>query len=98
MRFEWDERKNRANKRKHGVSFEEATEVFGDPLHLSWLDERFSVFEERWVTVGQIRTGLTLTVANLFFDEQGEGSEGTVRLISARRATYRERQEYEGTI
>lgn len=95
MRFEWDERKNRANQRKHGVSFEEATEVFGDPLHLSWLDERFSVFEERWVTVGQIRTGLTLTVANLFIDERGEG---IVRLISARRATHRERQEYEGTI
>lgn len=95
MRFEWDERKNRANKRKHGVSFEEATEVFGDPLHLSWLDERFSVFEERWVTVGQLRTGLTLTVANLFFDEHGEG---IVRLSSARRATHRERQEYERTI
>ena len=95
MRFEWDERKNRANLRKHGVSFEEATEVFGDPLHLSWLDERFSALEERWVTVGQTGAGLTLTVANLFFDERGEG---TVRLISARRATHRERQAYEATI
>ena len=94
MRFEWDERKDRSNRRKHGVSFEEAAEVFADPLHISWLDERFSVFEERWVTVGQTSTGVTLTVANLFFDERGEG---VVRLISARRATQRERQEYEGT-
>ena len=95
MRIEWDERKNRANLRKHGVAFEEAAEVFGDPLHLSWLDQRFSVLEERWVTVGQASTGLTLTVANLFFDERGEG---IVRLISARRATQRERQAYEETI
>ena len=36
MRFEWDEGKNRANQRKHGVSFDDASEVFGDPLHLSY--------------------------------------------------------------
>ena len=91
MRFEWDERKNRANQRKHGVSFEEASEVFGDPLHLSWLDERFSAIEERWVTIGQTSNGLALTVANLFFNENGEG---IVRLISARRATRREQRQY----
>ncbi len=95
MRFEWDERKNRANQRKHGVSFDEASEVFGDPLHLSWLEERFSAFEERWVTIGQTRTGLTLTVANLYFSENGEG---IVRLISARRATHREQRRYEESI
>ena len=95
MRFEWDERKDLANRRKHGVSFEKAVAVFADPLHLSWLDERFSAFEERWVTIGQTQRGLTLTVANLFFDERGEE---IVRLISARRATARERQEYEESI
>ena len=48
-----------------------------------------------WVTIGQIHAGLTLTVANLFFDDSGEE---VVRLISARRATTRERQEYEESI
>ena len=95
MHFEWDERKNRANQHKHGVSFEEASEVFGDPLHLSWLDERFSAFEERWVTIGQTGNGLTLTIANLFFDTNGEG---IVRLISARKATPREQRQYAESI
>ena len=56
--LEWDTREDQANQRKHGVSFEEAAEVFADPLHLSWLDERFSEFEERRVTVGQTTRGL----------------------------------------
>jgi uncharacterized DUF497 family protein len=95
MRFEWDERKDRSNQRKHGVAFEEAAEVFVDPLHVSWLDERFSAFEERWVTVGQTTRGVTLTVANLFFDERGDE---VVRVISARRATNREREAYERAV
>ena len=95
MRFEWGERKDRSNQRKHGVAFEEAAEVFADPLHVSWLDERFSAFEERWVTVGQTANGVTLTVANLFFDERGDE---VVRVISARRATNRERQAYERAV
>ena len=95
MRFEWDERKDRSNQRKHGVAFEEAAEVFVDPLHVSWLDERFSAFEERWVTVGQTTRGVTLTVANLFFDERGDE---VVRVISARRATNRERESYERAV
>ena len=95
MRFEWDERKDRSNQRKHGVGFEEAAEVFADPLHVSWLDERFSAFEERWVTVGQTTRGVTLTVANLFFDERGDE---VVRVISARRATNREREAYERAV
>ena len=95
MRFEWDERKDRSNQRKHGVGFEEAAAVFADPLHVSWLDERFSAFEERWVTVGQTTQGVTLTVANLFFDERGDE---VVRVISARRATNREREAYERAV
>ena len=69
--------------------------MFADPLHISWLDERFSEFEERWVTVGQTVGGLTLIVANLFFSEQGEE---VVRIVSARRATHPERQAYEETV
>ena len=55
----------------------------------------FSAFEERWVMVGQTNTGLTLTVANLFFKEDGDA---VIRLISARLATPREKRQYEETI
>ena len=52
MKFEWNKDKNKLNQEKHGVSFEEAKEVFADPLHISKLDYRFSYFEERWITIG----------------------------------------------
>ena len=93
MRFEWDPKKSETNERKHGISFEEARQVFDDPLHLSVLDERFSYFEERWVTVGRTSERQVLVVVNLFFDESGEE---VIRIISARDATNHERRQYEG--
>ncbi len=93
MRFEWDRRKSESNQKKHGVSFEEAREVFDDPLHLSILDHRFSYFEERWITVGQTVQRRVVVVANLYFDDDGEE---VVRIISAREATANERRQYEG--
>ena len=93
MRFEWDRRKSESNQKKHGVSFEEAREVFDDPLHLSILDHRFSYFEERWITVGQTVQRRVVVVANLYFDDNGEE---VVRIISAREATANERRQYEG--
>lgn len=92
MRFEWDDSKNTSNKRKHKVSFEEAKEIFDDPLHISILDERFSYFEERWVSIGQTHNKKLVVVANLFFDESGEE---VIRIISAREATIHERKQYE---
>jgi len=92
MKFEWDPGKEVANRSKHGVSFEEASEVFDDPLHLSKLDHRFSYFEERWITVGRTSSRRLLVVANLFFDS--EGNE-IVRIISAREASVNERKQYE---
>ena len=94
MQFEWDDTKNRQNKQKHGVSFEQAKEVFEDPLHLSVLDKRFSYFEERWITIGATHTDQILVVANLFFSDSGEE---IIRIISARKATSLERQQYEHT-
>ena len=47
MKFEWDTKKNEANKTKHGICFEKAKEIFNDPLTLSFLDERFHYLEER---------------------------------------------------
>jgi len=92
MRFEWDPIKDSKNQQKHGISFSDACEVFDDPLHLSILDERYSYFEERWISVGQTKKSQILVVANLFFDSNGEE---VVRIISAREATSNERQQYE---
>ncbi len=92
MRFEWDEKKNRTNQIKHGIAFEEAQEVFNDPLHIAILDERFSYLEERWVTIGNTKNNKLLVVANLYFDDLGEE---VIRIISAREATKNERNSYE---
>ena len=92
MRFEWDEKKNERNARKHGVSFEEARTVFDDPLHLSLLDHRFSYFEERWITIGMTDEKGIVVAAHLYFDEEDEED---VRIISARRATRQEVAQYE---
>lgn len=92
MLFEWDEHKERTNLGKHGISFDEAKEVFFDPLHLSLLDHRFSYFEERWITLGQTGKRKLVVVAHLFFSEEGEE---VIRIISAREATANERRQYE---
>ncbi len=92
MRFEWDPIKDSKNQQKHGISFSDAREVFDDPLQLSILDERYSYFEERWISVGQTKKSQILVVANLFFDSNGEE---VIRIISAREATSNERQQYE---
>ncbi len=94
MQFEWDENKNKLNKQKHGVDFKEAVDVFEDPLHISILDKRFSYFEERWITLGATKRHAILVVANLFFTDEGEE---IIRIVSARHATVKERQQYENS-
>ncbi len=92
MRIEWDEAKNQANQRKHdGIDFALATEVFDDPLHRS-IQDRVTGGEERWQTVGMVRGLLLLLVAHTYRDE---GGDEVIRIVSARRATKRERQAYE---
>jgi len=92
LKFEWSETKNRSNIEKHQVSFEEAREVFEDPMHISKLDHRFDYFEERWITLGSTSKDKILVVANMFFDEHGEE---IIRIISARKANQNERTFYE---
>ena len=82
MKFEWNEEKSMLNLQKHGVSFEEAKEVFDDPFHISKLDYRFDYFQERWITIGNTKKDNILVVANMFFDENGEE---IIRIISARK-------------
>ncbi len=92
MKFEWSQKKNDLNIVKHQVSFEEAKEVFEDPMHISKLDHRFDHFEERWITLGLTSKDKILVVANIFFDENGEE---IIRIISARKANQKERTFYE---
>jgi len=92
MRFEWDER-NKKNKKKHGVSFEEASEIFDDPFHLALLDKRFDYFNERWITTGVTKKGKAIVAGHLYFFT--ENGEEVTRIISARRATKNERYQYE---
>ena len=96
FRVEWHEPKNRANQRKHGVSFEEAAEVFLDPLHLSSQD-RIEGGEQRWQTFG-LSVGSTLLIVahTITTDENAEGEiVEVIRIVSARRANRMERQRYE---
>jgi uncharacterized DUF497 family protein len=83
------------HQRKHGVSFEEAAQVFRDPLFLSWKD-RVQDGEERWQACGEVEGLSMLIVAHTI---RGEVEDGTlievVRIISARRAKPKERRRYE---
>jgi uncharacterized protein len=87
-KFEWDVRKAESNARKHGVTFEEASTVFGDPLSLLKPDPDHSNGEERYLLLGMsIRQRLIVVV----FAE----TQTWTRLISARPATRREKRQYE---
>ncbi len=91
MRYAWDEEKNRRNRAKHGVSFETAQLVFEDPFSLSVNDEGVAG-EQRWHTLGSIGGIVVLLVVHT-----SEEDTGTIRIISARKATPQERRRYEET-
>jgi len=86
IRFEWDQAKNLKNQRKHGLSFEEAIQVFRDPL-VTTTQDRVENGEYRWQAVGFVRSALVF-VAYTYQDE-------VIRLISARPASPKERRRYE---
>lgn len=88
MKFEWDERKEHANRKKHGVSFDEATTVFGDPLAGTISDPDHSERESRFLTIGFSSKNRLIVVSHT---EAGE----TTRIISAREANTHERKAYE---
>ena len=92
MRFQWDERKDQRNRAKHGVSFDTASLVFDDPAHLS-IQDRHEDGEERWQTLGLAGGIVVLLVAHTW-REEGDG-RAVIRIISARKATTRERRRYE---
>ena len=95
IRFEWDEAKNLSNQRKHGVGFEEATQVFLDPLYVS-VKERIEDGEQRWQTFGEVDGCLLMIVAHTVKEEDAvRGPREVVRIITARHATRKEKQRYE---
>ncbi|BCH68440.1 membrane protein (plasmid) [Agrobacterium vitis] len=96
IRFEWDEAKNRSNQQKHdGVSFEVASQVFRDPLHIS-IQDRVEIGERRWQTIGSVGGYMLLLVAHTTSEDDALGGVvEIIRIISARRATVRERKQYE---
>jgi uncharacterized protein len=89
LRFEWDPRKSRANKAKHGVSFEEARSAFLDENARVIPDSEHSEEEERFILLG-MSIGLRLLVVCHCYRE----SEQVIRIISARRADPAERRDY----
>ena len=92
--FEWDPRKAEANAAKHGISFEDAVTVFLDPEALDGPDQQHSSAESRFLRLGRSAGGHMLMVAYTF---RRSGDAETIRIISARRASRRERAAYEAT-
>jgi len=88
VKFVWDAAKARANRRKHEVSFEEASTVFGDTLSLTIDDPLHPVTEQRFITIGHSAKQRLLVVVHT---DRGLA----IRLISARRATAHERKRFE---
>jgi len=86
--FEWDPRKAKHNIQDHGVSFEEASTVFSDPLSSTISDPLHSEYEERFVIIGESNRRRLLVVVHT---DRGD----KIRLISARVATSHERKKYE---
>jgi uncharacterized DUF497 family protein len=91
VRFEWDEAKAKSNRRKHGVSFADAMLVFADPFAMVEQD-RLEAGELRWQTLGLVGGMVLLLVAHTVRDED---QDGIIRIISARKATRKERKRYE---
>ena len=86
MPFEWDEVKNQANIRKHGISFEIAKRIFEGP-RVTRIDRRKDYGEDRYISIGQVEPAALIVVAHT-------NRNGRIRLISARPASRKERQAY----
>ncbi len=90
MRFDWDDRKNRTNFEKHGVWFEEAQIVWADARSTEFFDSEHSEDEERFLRIG---ISSRLKVLLIVFCEREDGE--TIRIVSARKASRKEQEQYE---
>ena len=89
IRFEWDHKKSAANKRKHGITFEEAATVFSDENALLIPDPEHSDQEDRFILLGLSAALRMLVVCHCY-----RTAERVIRIISARKATRNERAQY----
>jgi len=92
--FSWDTRKARRNLEKHGVSFEEAVTVFADADALEWEDREHSEQEPRWKRLGLSAGGRVVIL--VYTSRRMKDGNPTIRIISARRASRKERKAYAG--
>jgi len=90
MDFKWDSKKAKANFEKHGISFEEASTAFYDPLAKLGHDPDHSEQEDRFILIGHSRTNNLLFVIHVYKE-----NEETIRIISARKATKKEKNDFE---
>jgi hypothetical protein len=90
--FDWNAKKHEINKRKHRISFFEATTAFKDENALIMEDEYHSEYEERFVLLGLSKTINLLVVCHCY----RENEESVIRIISARKANKKEEQKYKG--
>ena len=90
IEFDWDEPKNKANRKKHGIWFEEAQSVFDDVYGRLFLDSEYSGDEDRFVLIGYNMSSKLLVVIHCHRE-----SDSVIRIVSSRKATKRERVFYE---
>ena len=88
LRFEWDSKKTLSNKRRHGITFEQASTIFGDPLSITVHDPAHSIGEDRFITIGTSINDKLIVVVHTDRND-------IIRIISARKATKNERSQYE---
>ncbi len=89
VEFDWDDAKEAVNIKKHGVDFLEAQTVFNDPLAVTFFDEDSSTDEDRFLLIGHSAKARTVLVV------YAEKVENSIRIISARTLTPKERNDYE---
>lgn len=87
MKFVWDEKKNKDNVRKHGIDFRDVVEMFDHPMSVR-LDTRQDYGEDRWIGIGLLRDIIAVVVYIEWEDEE------TIRIISARKATKHESDQF----
>jgi uncharacterized DUF497 family protein len=90
IHFTWDDTKNETNGKRHGVRFEEAQTVFFDESAMEFFDSEHSLDEDRFLILGQSFSLRTLLVCHCY-----RGKNETIRIISARKATAKERNKYQ---
>ena len=90
--FDWDPNKAKANRKKHGISFEQASTIFLDPRMIAVFDTEHSEHEDRWATIGIDSNGILLVVVHTF--QQLDADSCRIRIIYARKATRKESKHY----